>query len=92
MVAPVLRRVLLGDNPIRAVMGQAEFDQPPQIKVLAVFGQPGRVTSGLPGGTLPRIVRADPEAFTGAAAGALGPQRTAGAAPKRQIRPSDRTP
>ena len=27
-----LRRVLLGDNPIRAVVGQAEIDQPPQIE------------------------------------------------------------
>jgi hypothetical protein len=79
VVQPV---VVLGDPAVAqsAVAagqpGDGPFDHGP---VLAVFGQPVRVTSGLAGGALPRIVRADVEALTGAAPGASGPQRAMGA-------------
>src|SRR6476659_8010361 len=87
-----LRRVLLGDNPIRAGVGQTEVDQPAQVErgssvmqrviilggaavaqpavaagqpgdgafdhgpMLAVFGQPVRVSGCLPGGAHLRVM------------------------------------
>jgi len=103
-----LRRVLLGDNPIRAGVGQAEVDQPALVErgssvmqpviilggaavaqpavaagqpgdgafdhgpMLAVFGQPVRVSGCLPGGAQLRVMgptlsSADPRPPTGAA-------------------------
>ena len=50
--------------------GDGAFDHGP---VLTVFGQPVRITSGLAGGALPRVVGAHLEVFAGAATGASGP-------------------
>ena len=105
-----LRRVLLGDNPIRAAVGEAQPDEPAQVEgggsvmqpviiladasvtqfavasgqpgdgafdhrpVLAVLGQPIRVTGGASGGTLARIMGTDPQCLTPAAARATCPQ------------------
>ena len=56
--------------------GDGAFDHRP---VLAVLGQPIRVTGGVSGGTLARIMGTDPQCFAPAAAGATCPQWAAGA-------------
>ena len=56
--------------------GDGAFDHG---SVLAVFGQPLWVASGLSRGALPRIMDPDPQSSAGAAAGAASTQWTAGA-------------
>ena len=116
-----MRRVLLGDNPIRAGVGEAQPDEPAQVErggsvmqpvivlgdaavaqfavaagqpgdgafdhrpVLAVFGQPIRVTGGLSGGALPRVMGADFEFLALAAARCIGPAVGNRRRPRRRL-------